>query len=150
MPNETQVVSRLPAWYALSRLFIDAEFDELACRAVVERLCTTSFTIAALDTILRDEVAPAFHRNVCGRNETGWKPAEVLRLVLEHLARRERLPVRLAAPLRGLLAARHLSGFDEPWERVQQEMRRRGSIGVPEGGEEVGSRQTPATARRKW
>ena len=115
---------RLPAWCALSELFVDMELDDLRIAWIARSLSATPFDANALDIILRREVAPFFIGNIFAWNWTGWSPENVKEMMLGHLQRRAAWPARLAAPLLALVDKWAMSSFEEPWLQVRQEMAR--------------------------
>ena len=119
MLSDADVAARLPAWCALSELFVDTEFDAAARDRMVDALRATGLPVASLDRILRDEVAPVFHANVFAGNWTGWTDEEVRRLVTAHLARQDGAVARLARPLRPLLDRVRMAGFEADWSAVK-------------------------------
>ena len=128
MLDETDIARRLPAWCALSELFVDTEFDDDQARSIARQLLDTGFDAASLDAMLRHEVAPVFVRNTFTGNWTGWKPEEVREMVLDHLRRRERWPARMTAPLLKRFDRMMLSAFEEDWQRVRREMAQQAQV----------------------
>ena len=122
MLDAQQIEQRLPVWCALSELFVDTEFDAASARTVAESLRRSRLPVPELERILRDEVAPVFHRNAAAVNWTGWPADEVRRLVTEHLRRCDAWPARLAKPLRGLLHRARMTGFEPAWREVMRRL----------------------------
>ncbi|WP_457331327.1 DUF7079 family protein [Rhizobacter sp. P5_C2] len=122
MLDESEIARRLPAWCALSELFVDTEFDATQARSIARELLASGFDVATLDGMLRHDVAPVFVRNAFVGNWTGWKPQDVREMVLAHLHRRERWPARVAAPLLKQFDRMMLSNFEDAWQHVQREM----------------------------
>jgi len=130
MLDDAEIARRLPAWCALSELFVDTEFDEATARSIARQLQTTGFDEAALDLMLRREVAPVFVRNVFAGNWTGWKAEDVREMVLDHLRRRERWPARMASPLLKQFDKMMLSAFADAWQQVRNELSRQRQAGT--------------------
>lgn len=130
MFTEEEIARRLPAWSALSELFVDTEFNDLSVRACAQSLMATGFDLPAIDAMLRHEVAPVFHRNLLVGNWTGWTEADVREMVVEHLKRRSRWRGRFAAPLLAWVDSLRMRGFEASWKRVQDEMARRAATGA--------------------
>jgi hypothetical protein len=119
MLSETEINRRLPVWCALSEMFVDTEFDDVAAASMTRQLRASGMAVDVLDRILRDEVAPVFHRNVFAGNWTGWPPEEVRRRVTAHLARRPGPLGRLLAPMLGRL---RMSPFESSWREVRRRL----------------------------
>lgn len=62
LQSETQ--KRLPVWTVLSELFLDTSLDERDYDRIAEVLSRSAFSRAEIERILRDEVSPAFVRNL--------------------------------------------------------------------------------------
>lgn len=120
MLDAQQIELRLPVWCALAELFVDTEFDSTSARSVAEALRASGLPLSAIEHILRDEVAPVFHRNAFAGNWTGWPADEVQRLVLEHLSTREGWAARLARPFAGMLRRARMAAFEPAWNEVKQ------------------------------
>jgi len=119
MLTQAQIDARLPVWCALSELFVDTEFDDLAADSVARALRKSGLPLIELERILRDEVAPTFHRNAFAGNWTGWPPEEVRRAVTAHLAASEGLAARLARPLLRLV---WMAGIAPAWQAVRDRL----------------------------
>lgn len=117
--TDAEVDARLPVWCALSELFVDTAFDDTAADAVARVLRDSGLPLAELDRILRDDVAPVFHRNAFAGHWTGWAPAEVRRAVMAHLAAADRPVARLVRPLAPLLHRLRMGGFSVAWAQVR-------------------------------
>ncbi|MBC8731289.1 hypothetical protein [Paraburkholderia sp. UCT2] len=119
MLKPDEVERRLPVWVALSELFLDAEFDEIACRYVAERLRCSGFGLQELEDILRDEVAPAFLPNLLVAGEwSGWSPEAVRDIVLSHLEKQSNRP-RLPVILRRRWRQWTMEPVARDWEKVK-------------------------------
>jgi len=117
-----EIARRLPVWVALSELFLDTEFDEIACRYVAERLRCSGFELHELEDILRDEVAPAFRPNLLVAGEwRGWSPDEVRDIVLGHLEKQSSGP-RLPAILRRRWRQWTMEPVAKDWDKVKSMM----------------------------
>lgn len=117
MPDE--IARRLPVWVALSELFLDTEFKEIACGYVAERLRCSGFELQELEDILRDEVAPAFRPNLLVAGEwRGWSPDEVPGIVLRHLEKQSNGP-RLPSILRRRWQKWTMEPVAKDWDKVK-------------------------------
>lgn len=98
---------RLAAWVLLSDLFLDTSFDDDYRRILAARLSELPFTVAELENILHQEVAPAFAFNLMdiAGEWAGWSDEDVAKIVARsqrpRFARRWRndLKARLAMPM---------------------------------------------------
>lgn len=120
MLDAQQIEQRLPVWCALAELFVDTEFDATSARSVAEALRASRLPLSVIEDILREEVAPVFHRNSFAGNWTGWPADEVQRLVLEHLHSRESWSARLMRPFAGMLRSVQMAAFESAWNEVKQ------------------------------
>jgi hypothetical protein len=122
MLGAQQIEQRLPVWCALAELFVDTEFDATSARSVAEALRASHLPLPELERILRDEVAPVFHRNAFAGNWTGWPADEVQRLVVEHLRSREAWAARLTQPFAGMLRRARMAAYEPAWNEVKQRL----------------------------
>ncbi|MGF6960291.1 DUF7079 family protein [Paraburkholderia youngii] len=119
MLKPDEIERRLPVWVALSELFLDTEFDEIACRYVAERLRCSGFELQELEDILRDEVAPAFWPNLVVAGEwSGWSPEAVRDIVLGHLEKQSN-GARLPVIVRRKWRQRTMEPVARDWEKVK-------------------------------
>jgi len=119
MLTPDEIARRLPEWVALSELFLDTEFDEIACRYVAERLRGSGFELHELEEILRDEVTPAFRQNLLVAGEwSGWSPDEVREILLGHLEKQSNGP-RLPGVLRRRWRKWTMEPIAKDWDRVK-------------------------------
>ena len=91
-PAEEDIEARLPAWDALSSLFLDTDITLLReWRAT--QLSKSPYTVEELDTILRDEVFPVCSWNMfsIAGEWAGFDTDWLRSAVLKHLKRRFRL-----------------------------------------------------------
>ena len=87
--TDQELERRLPVWEAMSELFRDTELDEHDHQMIASALSASGYTTDELDTIMREEVAPAFHNNLLGIGEwKGWSRDAVRDIVLAKLAQR--------------------------------------------------------------
>lgn len=119
MLSDADVAARLPAWCAMSELFVDTAFDDAARDRMAQALRATGLPVPLLDRILRDEVAPVFHANVFAGHWTGWTDDEVRQLVMAHLARQDTALARAFRPLRKLFDRIRMAGFEADWSAVK-------------------------------
>ena len=119
MLKPDEIERRLPVWVALSDLFLDTEFDEIACRYVAQRLRSSGFGLQALEDILCNEVAPAFGPNLVVAGEwSGWSPEAVRDIVLAHLEKQSNRP-RLPVVLRRMWRQWAMEPIAKDWGKVK-------------------------------
>lgn len=77
----------LPAWCALSELFLDIELQPADCARIATIISKAGFSVGEAETILEEEVAPAFTHNLLSISGewAGWSGEFVKERVLAHL-----------------------------------------------------------------
>jgi len=109
------IAERVPAWTALSELFLDTELDEGDLSHIAERLRESPYGRVEIERILRDEVAPAFGPNLASvaGEWIPWTPDEVREIMIRSLQRPRfaRWFARLTAPFRWRM-------IDHDWARI--------------------------------
>lgn len=90
MLSVREIDRRLPAWCALSDLFLDTELQPADVDRITDTLRTTGYTLPELRVILRQEVIPAFGPNLLSvaGEWAGWDEAEIREIVVRRLRRR--------------------------------------------------------------
>lgn len=73
-PGEVEIRGRLPAWCALSRLFLGVELDESDRSAIARAIASAGFSRRAARAILEREVAPAFYAHLLAGSGMGPGP----------------------------------------------------------------------------
>lgn len=91
--TEEEIARRLPVWEAFTEFFRDSQLQDFEYRYMVERLQQSGFTVAELETILRQEVMPVFIVNCWAGagNWTGWDTGYIRDSITAYAAKRKNL-----------------------------------------------------------
>ena len=111
---------RAPVWEALSELFAGKELQDYDYRHIAEVLKESGYPLVEIEAILRDEVAPVFHRNLRSlavAEMEGWGRESVNTAVLAYIRARPSIATRL---VRGWLQERQLAPIKKRWQAVQR------------------------------
>ena len=117
MLSAAEIEKRLPAWHALSDLFLDTELQPTGYRHIARVLGSSGYSPAELRAILDEEVAPVFVSNLLSvaGEWAGWGEEDVCELMLHSLRRRWRLP--LLSWLKRRIHRRHVA---EEWAKIER------------------------------
>ena len=90
MLSAAEIERRLPAWCAMSDLFLDIELQPEDLRRIADALSGAGYSLPELRLILKREVIPAFGSNLLSvaGEWAGWGEAEVRDLMMRRLRRR--------------------------------------------------------------
>jgi len=121
---QSEIMRRVPAWHALSDLFVDTELQGHDHHHIADVILQAGFSSDEAEAILRMEVAPVFHtnlRSVAGE-WAGWSEGEVREMILERLEN----PAwwQKIGWLREFILNRHMALIEEDWRVVQKCLRK--------------------------
>ncbi|MBW1215750.1 hypothetical protein KYI92_18400 [Pantoea allii] len=96
--TETQLMTRLPVWHALSELFTGRELQDYDYRWIAQRLNESGLSRNDIFMILDEEVAPALQANLL-YNPTpvleGWSEDDIKQLVTDYVKKKPTIIERL-------------------------------------------------------
>ena len=106
MISPEEIERRLPAWTALSELFLDTELLEADYARLRTALAESGYSGAELRAILHGEVAPVLGYNLfsIAGEWMGWSEADLRQLLVPRLQRPRRAGLIVRALLRRYLA----------------------------------------------
>lgn len=116
----TTLATRLPVWTALSELFLDTELDAHDLARIAQVLAQSPYATSEIESILRDEVLPAFGGNLLSTagEWQPWAPDDVLAIMTRSLGRR--LPARW---LGRILASMQWGMVEDDWRGLRALLR---------------------------
>lgn len=119
--------TRVRVWELLSELFLDTELEDDAIAGLARELRATGFSVAELERIYEEEVAPVCWRNALALPGGVWTGFDRDWLVSAILERRERRRVWVRIPwLQRLLARRRTAYSRADWNRLRDHLTRSG------------------------
>lgn len=88
--SDDEIERRLPVWVILSELFLDTSFDGADYDRMADQLERSSFPVAEIERILREDVSPAFSWNLlqAAGEWAGWHEDDVRKIVASSVKRR--------------------------------------------------------------
>ena len=120
MLDQKDIERRLPVWQALSELFVDTALDSHAYGYIADQLCGCGYSIAEVETILRDEVTPAFSPNLVVAGEwTGWSEEDVKKIMLEYLEKQQAKGLSILEPLKRRVREWQMDKIADDWKKVK-------------------------------
>lgn len=116
MLTEPDIERRLPVWHALSDLFLDTELQQDDYNRIATVLRTSGIERAELQSILNEEVAPAFVFNLLdvAGEWCSWSAEQVRDIIVGSL--RSRSGPKPLPWLKRRLFRRHLA---KEWSKIQ-------------------------------
>ena len=113
-PSAEQIEERLPAWEALSELFLDTELQNDDHERIARALAATKFTEDDLDRILIGEVCPVCKWNMLmiAGEWAGFDPEWLKEKMTPYYGRRPRF--------RFLYVLRHKWMYERHWRKVRE------------------------------
>src|SRR4051812_40244042 len=112
---------RAPVWEALSELFVGKELQDYDYRHIAKTLSNSGYALSEIEEILRNEVAPVFHRNLSplGIPEMeGWSRDSVVTEVLQHINEPPGFATRILP--KTWIQEQQMASVRERWRAVQQ------------------------------